>query len=164
MKVLIEGYEDYYITDTGQVISMKYNTPRIMKTYLDRNDRYVYIKLCKNNKTKAFAIHQLVAQAFIPNPHNYKEVDHIDNNPQNNNKDNLQWIDHKNNIYKSYNTMSQYRNCIEVDIYYQQQYIKSMRSIKEAAEYCNKQYGSSISILRKYYKHKDIDLKIRCND
>lgn len=164
MKTLIEGYEDYYITDTGQVISMKYNTPRIMKTYLDNKNRYVYVKLCKNNKTKAFAIHRLVAQAFIPNPHNYKEVDHIDNNPQNNHKDNLQWINHKNNIYKSYNTMSQYRNCIEVDIYYQQQYIKTMRSIKEAAKYCNQQYGSSISSLRKYYKHKHIDLKIRCND
>ena len=164
MKKLIEGYEDYYITDDGKVVSEKYNKPRVMKTYYDRNNRYEYIKLCKNNKTTAFAIHRLVAKAFISNPYNLSEVDHIDNNPHNNKKDNLQWISHKENIHKSYDTLNQYRNCIEVNVYYKNQYIDTFRSIKEASVYCKEHFGSSITMLRKYLKHKDIDLKVRCND
>lgn len=164
MKKLIENYKDYYVTDEGKVISYKYKSPRIMKTYLDSKGRYEYIKLCENNRTKAFAIHRLVAKAFVDNPNNYNEIDHIDDNPKNNNKDNLRWIKHIDNIHKSYNTLSQYRNCYEVDIYKNKQYITTIRSIKEAAEYCKEYYNSSISSLRKYYKHKDIDLKVRCND
>lgn len=42
-------------------------------------------------------VHRLVAQAFIPNPGNLEQVDHIDNNRQNNFLENLRWIDRKTN-------------------------------------------------------------------
>lgn len=36
-------------------------------------------------------IHRLVAKNFIPNPHNYPNVLHYDDNPDNNRVDNLRW-------------------------------------------------------------------------
>jgi len=38
------------------------------------------------------SIHQLVAETFVKNPHNYTEIDHIDRNKKNNHYTNLRWI------------------------------------------------------------------------
>ena len=48
------------------------------------------------------SIHQLVAEAFIPNPHGYPEVNHIDTNKQNNHVSNLEWTDHSGNMKHAY--------------------------------------------------------------
>lgn len=37
-------------------------------------------------------VHDLVAQAFIPNPNNYDIVHHKDHNPRNNHVENLEWM------------------------------------------------------------------------
>ncbi len=44
-----------------------------------------------DGKQRNRKIHRLVAQAFIPNPENKLEVDHIDRNPANNVLTNLRW-------------------------------------------------------------------------
>lgn len=101
----IKGYEGkYQVSNTGKVRSLNYRRwgvvrelkPRIEKT----DDGYLSVMLHKNSIGKVFKIHRLVAQAFIPNPNNYPEVNHIDENKQNNNVLNLEWCDHKyNNNY-----------------------------------------------------------------
>lgn len=55
-------------------------------------------------------VHRLVAEAFIPNPDNLPEVDHIDNNPQNNNVNNLQWVSREQNMNKMYQNSTPIRN------------------------------------------------------
>jgi hypothetical protein len=57
-----------------------------------------------DNKHKGYYLHRLICETFIPNPNNYKEVNHIDCNPYNNNIVNLEWCSHKQNMehfYKS---------------------------------------------------------------
>ena len=58
---------------------------------------YYSVVLSKNGILKIFKVHRLVAQAFIPNPNNYKEVNHKDENKANNVVTNLEWCDRKYN-------------------------------------------------------------------
>lgn len=80
--------------------NIKYHVKsKIKKTCLN-NKGYCMISLTKNNKTKTFLVHRLVAQMFVDNPNNYTEVNHIDENKENNECNNLQWCDRKyNNNY-----------------------------------------------------------------
>lgn len=91
----IKGFEDYLITDTGRVYSLK------RKKYMKqgKNNRgYLTISLCKNGKHKTMLIHRLVADAFIENPENKPQVDHIDRNQNNNSVINLRWVDNFENF------------------------------------------------------------------
>lgn len=106
----IEGFElSHQISDKGRVRvkERKINnngTLVIVKEHIIRpyitNIGYVQYNLYFNGKcTKRYA-HRLVAKAFIPNPDNLEEVDHIDNCKTNNNVNNLQWISHRENMRK----------------------------------------------------------------
>ena len=116
----IKDFEGFYkISDYGRVKRLGY-----WRKYLGRNqftefennyyikehilrvkcDRYLRVQLYKSTKeNKFYSIHQLVAEAFIPNPENKPIVDHKDNNPLNNRADNLQWATYKENADYSWN-------------------------------------------------------------
>ena len=62
-----------------------------------RPDGYVAVSLYRNGKQKQYFLHRLLAQTYIPNPNNYPEVNHIDENKSNNDITNLEWCTHKYN-------------------------------------------------------------------
>ena len=85
----IKNYEGLYeISDEGEV--RNYVTKKLLTGDIN-NFGYYRVKLYKNNKQKTFFRHRLVAQAFIPNPNNFSEVNHIDGNKSHNYKENLEW-------------------------------------------------------------------------
>lgn len=86
----VKGYEDYLISDSGKVYSLK--TRKYLKQRQKENG---YLEVSLNNKK--FYVHRLVAEAFIDNPKKYDTVDHIDFNRQNNNIKNLRWLSAKEN-------------------------------------------------------------------
>ena len=59
---------------------------------------YPQVNLHKNGMSKTKSVHQLVAEAFIPNPENSPQVNHIDEVKDNNNVENLEWCDSKYNV------------------------------------------------------------------
>src|SRR5699024_2872589 len=54
---------------------------------------YFHLALHKDGIKKNKLIHRLVAEAFIPNPNNFLEVNHLDENKTNNELTNLEWCD-----------------------------------------------------------------------
>ena len=86
---------DRYIKGKGH--SLKFKKGRILKPMKDNNG-YLKVRLCNGEKSKTFNLHRLVAELFIPNPNNYKEVNHKDENKTNNVVTNLEWCDRKYNM------------------------------------------------------------------
>lgn len=99
----IEGYEGkYQVSNLGRVKSLNYlhtGKERLLKPSKTKKG-YLFI----NIKNKYMAIHRLVANAFIDNPLNLPQVNHIDENKENNSIYNLEWCDAKyNNNYGTRN-------------------------------------------------------------
>ncbi len=93
----IEGYEGLYqVSDDGQVRNSK---GIILKPEVNKKG-YLRVNLFKEGKKKKYRIHRLVAMAFIPNPDNLPQINHIDEDKSNNCLTNLEWCDCKyNNNY-----------------------------------------------------------------
>lgn len=104
----IKDYEDLYmISNTGLVkrikfINGKHNfaQERLLKPILNK-DGYMFVRLCKDGKTKNKRIHKLVVSAFLGESD--LQVDHIDGNKQNNRLDNLEYVTPKENTNRAWN-------------------------------------------------------------
>ena len=106
----IKDYPNYMISNLGRVKSLKYYS-NIHKKYYDRElilkektNRfgYKFVGLSNKNGRKNKMIHRLVAEQFIKNNKNYKEINHMDGNKSNNCVDNLEWCSRKQNILHAY--------------------------------------------------------------
>ena len=95
MRKKINGYDNYYIYDNGDVLNI--TTNKILKGSIGQHG-YKYYRLSYNNQKKMFYAHRLVAEAFIDNPDNLPVVNHKDGNKLNNNIDNLEWVSYSYNI------------------------------------------------------------------
>lgn len=92
---VIEGYENYAISNYGNVKNIKTNYQ--LKTRVNSYTGYVQIGVRKDGKAKTFNVHRLVALAFIQNPTNLPEVNHRDEDKTNNQVSNLEWCDREYN-------------------------------------------------------------------
>ena len=133
----IEGFENYIICTDGTVHNKKGHNISRWKD----NVGYLQVKLSKEGKWYYKRVHRLVAEAFILNPNNLKQVNHIDGDKTNNEVSNLEWIDNKNNTQHGYDNNlyhSKHRN-IKIEVYDKitHQLINTYKSIRETANELN---------------------------
>lgn len=130
----------YQVSSIGNIQSLNYNNTnkshklaKILTPY-----GYYRIGLNKNKNHKNFFIHRLVAEAFIPNPHNYTIVNHIDGNKQNNKVQNLEWCSQSHNILEAYRLKLMKPRKLKINQYdLQGNFIKQWNSIKEIEIFYN---------------------------
>lgn len=120
----VVGYEGLYeVSSLGRVRSLdrdsvfankktgvirRTHRGRLLTPVYDGRGLYKHVNLRKNGVAVSRNVHRLVAIAFVPNPNNLPEVNHIDEDKTNNAASNLEWCDHLyNNRYGTKLTASQ---------------------------------------------------------
>lgn len=95
MGLPIPGYSDYLIETDGRIFSKVSN--RWLKATLGNNG-YYGVELRNSYGARRLSIHRLVALTYIPNPNNYPQVNHKDENKLNNDLSNLEWCTNQYNM------------------------------------------------------------------
>lgn len=91
----------YQVSSLGRVRSNYSNgRKKSMDGILKQRDNcygYLNVHLYKNSKRKAFLVHRIVAESFIPNPEVKNQVNHKNGNKTDNQVENLEWVDQSEN-------------------------------------------------------------------
>ena len=126
----VVGYEGLYeVSNLGRVKTVRLLTPC--------KDAYGYplVGLTKDGQLRSLRVHRLVAEAFIPNPHNLPMVNHKDEDKGNSHVDNLEWCTHAYNCaYGTRNLRCGPKARRVVQLSESGEFIKEWGSQREAAE------------------------------
>lgn len=148
-EVVIPDYPTYSVTRTGFVRDLR--TGKLKEGC--NTFGYRRINLHNQEGQRSFSIHRLVAQAFLPNPNNLPEIDHIDRNRSNNNVENLRWVNdfvQAQNKGDQKNNTSGYKNICCEDNFYRVVIVrdgvkvcrKRFANLEDAVKYRNEVYAT----------------------
>lgn len=133
---IVKEYNRYEVNQNGEIRHI--NRRHILKPQKNKNG-YVYVTFNIQGQRKHFAVHRIVANAFVPNPLNLKEVNHKDYNKENNCANNLEWISSSANKIHAYKKeQNHYSRSKKVEQYSLEGIlIKTFNSITQAAQEMN---------------------------
>ena len=162
----VKNYEGYYeISNLGRIKSVerfvkqgsfvRHVKESFKNEYIGPNG-YPCVTLCKNRKSKCLSIHILIAQAFIPNPENKPQVDHINTDRTDYRLENLRWVTPKENS----NNELTLQHC-KTNTYSKEAIIKRLATSKlknsKRAPKTVFQYSKDGSFIREFYSLSDAE-------
>ena len=98
--IQIETHPKYYATSEGRII----NSRGKAKSQTNNKDGYLKVDLYHGGERTTKRVHRIIAEAFVPNPDNKPDVNHIDGNKHNNRPENLEWATKSENMIHAYQT------------------------------------------------------------
>lgn len=99
----IDDYEGLYkVSNLGRIKSLDFNHTGKVGILTQKDNNYLEVKLSKNKIPKYKSVHRLVAIAFIPNPLNKPQVNHISGDKTDNRISNLEWNTRSENMQHAY--------------------------------------------------------------
>lgn len=139
---------------------MKSGTLKKMSPFKSQSGKGYFSLALTNDKgqSKKVLVHRIIALTFIPNPDNFPEVDHKDNDIWNVKSSNLRWVTRKFNLYRSYETMSPVRNFVKSDLYRNGILVAECESVAAAAKYANVHFGVPQMMIDKHREWKEFKI------
>lgn len=98
-KQTVGEFSNYEVSNTGLVRNKE--TKKLLKSHKNHLG-YEFVGLSNKGRARKHRVHRLVAFAFLENPENKPNINHLDSNPSNNHVDNLQWCTQSENIKYAY--------------------------------------------------------------
>lgn len=80
-----------YASPEGYIFKESGKTGLYLKAKVSINQGYAYCGINYGQKIITRRVHRIIAETFIPNLENKKQINHIDGNKLNNNYNNLEW-------------------------------------------------------------------------
>lgn len=143
---IVKRVDKMQVTPSGLTIKKG----KTLKTRIN-NRGYVEVRLSKKGKQLGTFIHILLAKAFIPNPHNKPEVNHLNGIKTDNSIDNLEWCTHAENIRHAFKTGLNNKLCKPI---IDTCTGKTYKSLIEAATELSINYSTFKNYLGGYIKNK----------
>lgn len=151
MKQFLDS--DYWVTEDGKIWSNK--TKRFLSP--SPNNKGYLTTTIKHKGELHKMIHRIVAITYLGEGEGV--VHHKDNIRDNNHYTNLEWTTQKRNTHLSYETLPPTRNFINCQLLHKGEIIGEFKTIVDACRYFEKELGGKFSVLRRFYKSGDYEIK-----
>lgn len=131
----VKEYKGFLVDDDLKIYNS--HTGKLLSPYIG-SDGYQHVSRGENKKCVRERVHIIYAHCFLPNPNNYKYVNHIDSNKLNNSLDNLEWCTNSYNVYHGWHSGNRvHKNHTKVNVYENGELAQTYPSIRKLSEDLN---------------------------